>query len=65
MTQVYRETGDTMGRCHDGDEGLSLVETVVALTIFAIVAAALAGVILNTLALDRTDRSRVVGAKLP
>ncbi|HLZ38294.1 MAG TPA: prepilin-type N-terminal cleavage/methylation domain-containing protein [Mycobacteriales bacterium] len=53
-----------MDRWRDRDEGLTLVETVVALTVFAIVSAALAAVILNTTALSRNNRSRVVAASL-
>jgi type II secretory pathway pseudopilin PulG len=51
-------------RWSDRDEGLTLVETVVALTVFAIVSAALSAVILNTTALSRNNRSRVVAASL-
>src|SRR5512132_2025091 len=64
MTAVHRRQGAPVGRWRGRDDGLSLVETIVALTIFAIVSAARSGVILNTTQVTRSTRSRVVAASL-
>ena len=47
-----------------GDEGFSLIETTVAMILFAVLAASIGGVVQNTLGMSRSNAARVAAANL-
>lgn len=59
-----RRLNERLGAAHVGDEGFSIVEVLVAMTVFAMIAVAVATGIVASLSLSHTSRSREVAIGL-